>query len=211
MKTRQILIGAGLLLATTSTMAKDQKPFDFYVMSLSWSPEFCQSHPREQQCTRQYGVVLHGVWPQYQSGYPQSCSRESMPGKLVHEFAGLYPNDGLAFHEWKRHGTCSGLSPQDYLQFSQQVKQNFIEPNELKSLTKPLRVTSEQLSQKIIAANPKLNNQSLSYTCTGRGRFLQEIHVCLDKTGNALACSDEIQRKSRRSCGQADFLIRNVR
>jgi len=205
----------GLLIATTmsaTTSAEAQKPLDFYVLSLSWSPEFCVSHPRDNQCTRQYGFVLHGLWPQYQQGYPESCSNQPMPGALVQSYSGLYPSNGLAFHEWKKHGTCSGLSPQDYLQFSTQVKQQFHEPEALKALTQPLRVTSEQLSAQIIAANPTLNAQAIAFACTGGGRFLQEVYVCLDKTGaNPVQCSNDMQRRSRRSCGQPDFLIRNVR
>ncbi len=193
-------------------LAAEQKSFDFYVLSLSWSPEFCDSHPRERQCGRGYGLVLHGVWPQYQSGYPQSCRKTRMPARLAREFADLYPSEKLVFHEWKKHGTCSELTPRAYLQFSQKLKQGFIEPTALKNLTKPLRTTATQLKQQIVSTNPYLNSEAIAFSCAGSGRFLQEIYVCLDKSGTGpVECSTELQRRSRRSCGQADFLIRNVR
>lgn len=201
-----------LLLTSKALLAGQQREFDFYVLSLSWSPEYCEAHPAERQCGRGYGLVLHGLWPQYQTGYPEFCSREPMKPKWVKEFSGLYPNEGLAFHEWKRHGSCSGLSPRDYLQFSQQLKQSFVEPGALKNLSKPLRITASQLNQEIVAANPGLSAQSISFSCTGAGRFLQEIYLCFDKTGDkGVACSADMQKRSRRSCGQADFLVRNVR
>ncbi|MEQ1530618.1 MAG: ribonuclease [Methylococcales bacterium] len=204
------LIVAGAI--SPPLLAAQQKPFDFYVLSLSWSPEFCQNHPKERQCGRGYGVVLHGVWPQFKVGYPESCSGAKMPAKIVREFAGLYPNEKLAFHEWQKHGTCSGLAPRDYMQFSQQLKQGFTEPAALKNLSKPLRISAAQLNQEIVNANPVLNNQAVSFSCTGGGRFLQEIYLCLDKSGTQpVACGTDMQQRSRRSCGQKDFLIRNIR
>src|SRR5437868_6359483 len=54
--------------------------FDFYVLSLSWSPSFCESvaengrtPPREQCGERPYSFVVHGLWPQYERGFPKDC------------------------------------------------------------------------------------------------------------------------------------------
>src|SRR5262249_40589503 len=51
--------------------------FDYYVLSLSWSPSFCETatgNARRQQCgTRPFSFVVHGLWPQYERGFPESC------------------------------------------------------------------------------------------------------------------------------------------
>src|SRR5499427_7603553 len=51
--------------------------FDYYVLSLSWSPSFCETatgNARRQQCgARPFSFVVHGLWPQYEHGFPESC------------------------------------------------------------------------------------------------------------------------------------------
>ena len=51
--------------------------FDYYVLSLSWSPSFCETatgNARRQQCgARPFSFVVHGLWPQYERGFPESC------------------------------------------------------------------------------------------------------------------------------------------
>jgi ribonuclease T2 len=202
-----------LILATLCVPVQAaQKPFDYYVLSLSWSPEFCSAHPKDSQCTRHYGLVLHGLWPQYNKGYPQSCSNEWIEKSLIGKFPDLYPSEKLAIHEWQKHGTCSGLAPVDYLKLSQKLKKSVLTPNVLQNLSKPLRVTSSQLNTLIRSSNPKLKADAIVFACADGGRFLQEIYVCFDKKGGvSIACGVDIQRRSRLSCGRSDFLIRNVR
>jgi ribonuclease T2 len=200
------------MLCAVTAQAAAQKSFDYYVLSLSWSPEFCSTHPRDNQCHRNYGVVLHGLWPQYNKGYPQSCSKEWIPAGLIRSFPGLYPSDKLAIHEWQKHGTCSGLSPKNYLALSQRLKQFVVTPDTLQNLTKPLRVTSSQLNGLIRISNPKIKSDAIAFSCVDGGRFLQEIYVCFDKKGGAsTTCGVDIQRRSRLSCGRPNFLIRNIR
>ena len=50
--------------------------FDYYVLALSWSPEFCHSHPANAQCSGHFGFVVHGLWPQFVDGYPEHCSTQ---------------------------------------------------------------------------------------------------------------------------------------
>ncbi len=186
--------------------------FDFYVLSLSWSPEFCAVKPDNRQCGRGYGLVLHGLWPQNERGYPQDCSSERLPGQLLQSFTDLYPDTGLAFHGWKKHGTCSGLSPKNYLQLSQTLKNQFVTPAPLQALSSPLRINAQELQAQIVAANPRLTPAAILFSCADSGRFLQEIYVCYDAQGeHATSCSAEMQRRSQKSCGQGSFLVRNLR
>lgn len=203
------LISILLLALAQPTLASS---FDFYVLSLSWSPEFCNIKPEERQCGRGYGLVLHGLWPQFERGYPQSCSKERVSNAVLRDYADIFPDKKLAIHEWKKHGTCSDLSPEAYYKLSGQLKNSFVVPPEMRDLTQPLRVSSAQLNAKILAANPGLTADALAFSCTGSGRFLQEIYICYDREGqSSRACSAEMQRRSKKSCAQDSFLIRNIR
>src|SRR6476659_3186155 len=80
------LVLATVLAASVATVAQDRRQnrpgqFDFYVLSLSWSPSFCEASgergtPPQQQCgARPYSFVVHGLWPQYENGFPEFCRR----------------------------------------------------------------------------------------------------------------------------------------
>jgi ribonuclease T2 len=89
--------------------------FNFYIFSLSWSPEYCHGHPNSAQCDGSHpGFVVHGLWPQRNDGqWPSSCSNApglSDPNSMLD----MMPSRRLIAHEWEKHGTCTGLSPQQY-------------------------------------------------------------------------------------------------
>jgi len=53
---------------------------NFYVLSLSWSPSFCEQagdrKSAQQQCgERPFSFVVHGLWPQYEKGFPEFCTQ----------------------------------------------------------------------------------------------------------------------------------------
>ncbi|WP_024296836.1 ribonuclease T2 family protein [Methylomicrobium lacus] len=192
--------------------AEPRKSFDYYVMSLSWSPEFCDTHPKEKQCSLGYGLVLHGLWPQYQRSYPEFCDSRPLPGQLVRKYADLYPSKGLIYHEWEKHGTCSGLAPGEYLQLSETLKQRIKTPPALQNLAKPLRTDTKQLTQFVVAANPGLAADAVAISCTGKQRYLEEIYVCYDSSGaKAISCAEDVQKKSLKSCGKSGIVVRNIR
>jgi ribonuclease T2 len=84
--------------------------FDFYLLNLSWSPEFCHGHPNAAECAAWSTFVLHGLWPENTDGsYPEKCSAAPGPSNPA-QYADIYPDPGLLQHEWQTHGTCSGLS-----------------------------------------------------------------------------------------------------
>src|SRR6266700_7814517 len=98
--------------------------FDFYVLALSWSPSFCEAAgergtPTQQQCgARPYSFVVHGLWPQYEQGFPEYCQRPAprLARNIMTSMLDLMPAPGLIFNEWDKHGTCSGLSERAYFE-----------------------------------------------------------------------------------------------
>lgn len=195
--------------------AEPSADFDFYVLSLSWSPDYCatadNADPNQCSVGKKLGFVLHGLWPQYLNGYPSDCATTRLPDKVLARFPNLFPSTSLAIHEWRKHGTCSGLTPEAYLIKAKEIKDSVAIPIDYQRPTKPLRVTVNDLKQAFMAANPDFTETTVVVNCSGSGRFLKEIYVCFSIDGEPIACSRELQKDESRSCRNADFLVRNVK
>lgn len=189
--------------------------FDYFVLALSWSPDYCATNGSNdpQQCSigKKLGFVLHGLWPQYNQGYPSNCSTEKLPTSVKSEFAGLYPNDNLFSHEWEKHGTCSGLSPASYLTLTRQLKESVIIPDEFRAPEKPFRITADNLRVAFENSNPTLQRSGIEVYCSGSGRFLKEMYICFSREGEPGTCGADVHKDSLKSCQAADFLVRNTR
>ena len=154
---------------------------------------------------------MNGLLVAGDRGYPSDCSTVKLQENVKARFPNLYPSEKLYDHEWEKHGTCSGLTPEQYLALSKKLKDSIAIPAPYKAPEKPIRVTSTQLKQDFVAGNPSLSESSLAAYCSGSGRFLQELYVCFSTDGRPTSCSKEIHDKAAKSCGNPDFLVRNVR
>ena len=127
----RLLISLALVVvAAGMASAQDRRQnapgeFDFFVLALSWSPSFCEaaaergnSGRSQVQCERPYSFVVHGLWPQYERGFPEYCQRPSprLDRNIMTSMLDLMPAPGLIFSEWDKHGTCSGLGPRGYFE-----------------------------------------------------------------------------------------------
>src|SRR5262245_33662096 len=73
------LLAAAVMGSAALAQRGEPGAFDYYVLALSWSPTYCADGGEERndpQCTlgqkgRPYAFVLHGLWPQYERGWPQ--------------------------------------------------------------------------------------------------------------------------------------------
>lgn len=222
MQLKKILVASSLVitsLAVPNAVSAQNRgtpgQFDFYVLTLSWSPDYCAKNgdrdPQQCKAGKKLGFVLHGLWPQYQKGYPANCTVEKLPLKVKQQFPGLFPSDKLYSHEWTKHGTCSGKKPAEYLALSKQLKDSVAIPSAYNRPIKPFRTTIKGLKNAFVSSNPELNTNSIAPYCSGSGRFLQEVFFCYSKDGQPGICSEEILNRSKKSCGQPDFLVRNVR
>ena len=208
-----------IALMTLAAGAEARKPraepgqFDYYAVSLSWSPSYCATHSDPTQCdrARPLGFVLHGLWPQFANGYPESCSNERLPGEVRARYALLFPSPTMIEHEWRRHGTCSGLDPSAYFALTAQLKDKLKVPGALDQPMAPVRSTNRDFAQAFKAANPALAPESVLPFCAAGGRFLREVHVCYDRRGASTSCSTAEVRRSANSCRQDSFLLQSVR
>lgn len=159
--------------------------FDYYVLALSWSPEFCHSHPQDAQCNGHFGFVVHGLWPQYVDGYPENCS--TAPGLPdPSSMTDIMPDPGLVDHEWKTHGTCSGLDPQEYFKLVRQAFASVKIPEQLAVPRHMSTMTPQDLKEDFLATNPRLKDDDLAVSCGNN--WLTGVSVCMDKQLQPRAC-----------------------
>lgn len=194
------LLAAGLLSASAGLAQDRDRPrgeFDFYVLALSWSPGFCETRGAERgspQCDvgRKLGFVVHGLWPQYERGYPRRCEGRNPPRAALEEAADVYPDQGLARHEWRMHGACSGLSPGAYFRSVRQARDKVAIPDPLKALVRDGQTTPQTIERAFAQVNPGLTPDMMSVTC--RDGALQEVRVCMTKDLSGFRPCPEVNR-----------------
>ena len=164
------LIAAGILGLGLAAGARAAAPealiatgdFDFYILALSWSPGFCDTGGAEKardQCAAGagQGFVVHGLWPENADRpYPADCGEAGfIPGAALATH-GLYPDEGLARYEFRKHGTCTGLSPENYFAAVKFARDEIAIPPMLQAPHEaPFHFAQSEIENAFIAANPK--------------------------------------------------------
>lgn len=176
--------------------------FDFYVLSLSWSPSYCASDAgrrSREQCApgANNSFVVHGLWPQFERGFPSYCDDRNPPRAALDSVRGVFPEEGLARYQWRKHGSCSGLPPSAYYDLVRQVRALVVIPAELRRPDGPLRKDPAEIQRAFLASNTGLREGMISVTCT-RGQ-LEEVRICLGKDGKAFQSCPELARSSCRA------------
>ena len=206
-------------VAGTPAFAEDRRQntpgaFDFYVLSLSWSPSYCAeaeergTSGRSQQCSgRPFSFVVHGLWPQYESGYPEYCEQPSprLPRNIMVSMLDLMPAPALIYNEWDKHGTCAGLPAKAYFETIRKARAAIKIPQEFLDLSGTRTVTPAAVEDAFIKANPGLTNAGVAVTCN-RTR-LSEGRICLSKELQFRAC-DEVDHQA---CRRDDVMMPPVR
>lgn len=188
--------------------------FDYYMLSLSWSPDYCATKNDKDQCKagRKLGFVLHGLWPQYLKGFPKDCTDEQLSDQSRATYQEIYPSKALIAHEWTKHGTCSGLSQTDYFDLSSKLKNEAQIPTAYQQPASPVTLTYAGFQQALQGANPSWPENSALPFCRNNGKFLSEARLCYDKSGSSpVTCSAEQIKQSTKSCAQDTFLLLSVK
>ena len=207
---RTITVLLTLLLALPAFAAQRSGlpgAFDYYLLALSWSPEFCATRGEDAaQCHTgpHYGFVVHGLWPQYNDGsYPTACRPPSqVPERLVGRVLPIMPDKALIQHEWVQHGDCSGLSMDDYFDAIGHAYRKVQIPLALQAPHQRVRASVERIKQMLAEANPGLTAPMVAVLCAGRNRAVREVHVCLDKSLNFRPCGAEVLDTCRGGQGE---------
>jgi len=177
--------------------------FDYYVLAMSWSPSYCETQGRgrrgEPQCSgeRPYSFVLHGLWPQYQRGWPEFCRTEErpwVPDGLIRDMLDIMPSKRLIINEYRKHGTCSGLGPAEYFSAARRLFERIKIPVRFQKPNDYATVSPGQIEADFLAANPELKPDMISVTCNRHS--LGELRVCFSRDLHPTPCgSNERQDK----------------
>lgn len=198
---RKLLLGLAAVLTGFATLAAAEgEPageFDYYVLALSWSPNWCEQEgdARDaEQCDARhdYGWTLHGLWPQYHRSWPSYCrTAEAPPSRAMsREMADIMGSAGLAWHQWKKHGTCAGLSARQYYTLMREAYARVTRPAVFRRLDKPVTLPASVVEEAFLKENPQLTRDSLTITC--RDGAIQEARICLTKALDPVPCGRDV-------------------
>ncbi|MCF2904790.1 ribonuclease T2 [Octadecabacter sp. CECT 8868] len=203
------------LLCVIALPAKAQDvagEFDYYVLSLSWSPTWCAiegDSRNSPQCDddKDFGWVLHGLWPQYENGWPADCRHTFRnPSRAdTAAMADIMGTSGLAWHQWNKHGSCSGLSPDDYYALSRQAYENVTRPAVFRRLEDPVTLPASLIEEAFMRENDGLDADEITITC--RSQRIQEARICLTRDLEPRRCGADVIR----DCTLDDALFDPVR
>lgn len=186
--------------------------FDYYVLALSWSSSWCSATGDSRdadQCDPGQGIdfVVHGLWPQYETGWPQDCATsERDPSRRESQaMADVMGSGGLAWYQWQKHGRCSGLSARGYYQAIRDAAESVEIPAVFDDLTRDVRIPPPVIEEAFIEANPDLTRDGITVTC--QGEALQELRICLTRDLEPRSCAPD----ARRDCSRKSVLMEKVR
>jgi ribonuclease T2 len=194
---------ADRISAPSSAASAPAADFDFYVLALSWSPSYCASKGNDadpQQCAtaKPLGFTAHGLWPQFERGFPQDCdtSEGTVSRGILRVIDPVMPSDGLARHEWQKHGTCSGLSQADYFSALMQAVDKVRVPDMFKRMPTARRIAPSLVETAFLKANPGMSAKGFAAVCGGG--YLSEVRICMTKDLNFRDCL-EVDSKACRA------------
>jgi ribonuclease T2 len=199
-----------LIIMTGALRADGEKAgeFDYYVLALSWTPTWCalEGDARgSEQCdaSKDFGWTLHGLWPQFHQGWPSYCNTiERQPSRsMTNGMSDIMGTSGLAWHQWKKHGTCSGLSARDYYALSREAYGKINRPALFRKLKEPVKVPAKVIEEAFLKENPSLKANTLTITCK-QGR-IQEARVCFSKALDPVPCG----RDTIKDCSMTNALF----
>lgn len=213
-KIRPLKVARSLLFAALFTLpatrpglaAGEAGAFDYYALTLSWSPTYCRSDEGRRnraQCGagRRYSFVVHGLWPQHERGWPEHCATRNryVPEEIIRGMRDIMPSKGLIIHEWRKHGTCSGLDAQAYFDLTRRLFDKIQIPARYLSPSRDIVTTPGALRADFLKTNPALTEASVSVQCGNRRdrANLRSLRICFSRDLDIRACGANERRQCR--------------
>jgi len=189
---------AALFLASPAA-AKNEiaGEYDYFVLSLSWSPNWCalEGYARNSpQCDADHGWIMHGLWPQFHRGYPSYCRtiERPPPRSMTADMADIMGTGGLAWHQWNKHGSCTGLSARAYYDLSRKAYARVTRPPVFRKLDKTVKLPASVIEDAFLQSNPAFDPDGVTVTC--RDGHIQEVRICLSRDLNPVPCGQDVVR-----------------
>ncbi len=184
--------------------ALTEDPDSYLVLAISWTPSWCAAEGTERGAARcapgaDAGWLVHGLWPQFDAGgWPEFCDTPHAAPTRAQTAAmrDIMGSDGLAFHQWRKHGSCSGSSPQDYFDQTRAAFAAVTLPEQISTWEDDLQLAPADLLAAFRSANPGLGEDMVILTC--RDRIAQEIRLCLTHDLQPRACDRDLLARNCR-------------
>jgi ribonuclease T2 len=191
---------AFLVLAAVGPGARAEVPgFDYYLLAISWTPNWCVAEGDARADARceagaGWGWGLHGLWPQHERGWPEYCPTPHRPASRAETAAmgDVMGSSGLAWHQWRKHGVCSGLSAAEYFEASRRAFERIVLPEVFGQIDRRVRLPAHVVEEAFLEANPGLTGEMLTVTCRAGG--IQEVRICLTRDLEPRACAPDVAR-----------------
>lgn len=209
-----IWVVAALLVLTAPADAAGRKgeagTFDYYMLALTWSPAFCVDRrpgTENAQCGRgrSFGFIVHGLWPQYERGWPEYCPTSRplfVPSERIDRQHDITPSHNLVIHQWRKHGVCSGLSQESYYKTARTLFKAINIPASFQNPEKAMSLGRTEITRAFLESNPELDEDMMALRCDGRQ--LEEIRFCFSRGGAFRRCGDDVLKKS---CKRSPLLL----
>lgn len=209
---KRFLTALALLALPLPALADGERAgdFDYYVLALSWSPNWCKLEGEARgsaQCGEAFGWVVHGLWPQYEDGWPAHCPTGARPPSRQQTAAqaDLFGTGGAAWYQWKKHGSCSGLEAEAYFDTVRAAWTSVTRPEVLRRIDRTFKVPASLIEEAFLQANPTWEADMVTITC--KSGHIQEARICLTKDLAPRTCAPDV----RRDCTLEDALIEPLR
>ena len=171
--------------------------FDYYVLSLSWTPSWCEETGDARgapQCDvgRGLGFAVHGLWPQFEAGWPSYCrtgARDPSRGQ-TREMADVMGSGGSAWYQWKKHGRCAGLEADAFFEIVRDAYAAVNRPPVFRGLPEGVELPASVVEAAFLEANSDMEADGVTVTCK-QGR-IQEVRICLGRDLTPRACGADV-------------------
>jgi ribonuclease T2 len=188
--------------------------FDYYVLALSWQPGWCavEGDAREDaRCNAGAGLgwTLHGLWPQDDDGgWPEYCATTEQDATHAQTaaMADIMGSSGLAWHQWRKHGRCAGISAARYFAQSRAGFEALRLPRDLGTLDQAMQLDPDRLAEAFARALPGATPDGVAVIC--REKIIREVRVCLTKDLAPRDCAPDV---AARSCTRPSATLLPVR
>ena len=173
--------------------------FDYFLLSLSWSPSYCaadgtQKDTRQCRAARPYAFIVHGLWPQAARSAPDFCQTPApyVPDETIDAMGDIMPSKGLILHQWRKHGTCTGLSPERYFALVRRAYEKVAIPDAFAAPRTAQRMTAQEVEAAFRTANPALGGDMIAVDC--KSDRLREVRICFSKDLAFTSCPETDRR-----------------
>lgn len=201
---------AALALLASPAWSQDQAgKFDYYVLSLSWSANWCALEGDDRQSPQcddstENGWIVHGLWPQYTRDFPTYCPSIFRPPSraLTNDMAGIMGTSGLAWYQWNKHGVCTGLNATDYFANTREAYEKIARPAVFRKLDKTVTLPASLIEDAFVRDNPDLPRDGITITC--KSGYIQEARICLTRDLEFRTCGADVVRDCALPSAQFD-------